>query len=78
MLHVITAGTGASGLHASPDLQNASAPAAGPFLLGQLAFAGTSMGEMATGTISGDFAAKFDSIGQQWLPEGTDAILMQH
>jgi hypothetical protein len=78
VLHVVTAGTGESGLHAAADLQNASAPAAGPFLLGQLAFAGTPMGDMATGTISGDFAAKFDSIGQQRLPEGTDAILMQH
>jgi hypothetical protein len=78
VFHIITAGTGESGLHAASDLQNASAPAAGPFLLGQLAFAGTPMGDMATGTISGDFAAKFDSIGQQRLPEGTDAILMQH
>jgi hypothetical protein len=78
VFHLITANTGDAGLHAAADLQNASAPAAGPFLLGQLAFAGTPMGEMATGTISGDFAAKFDSIGQQWLPEGTDAILMRH
>jgi hypothetical protein len=77
VLHMITAATGESGLHASSDLQNASAPAAGPFLLGQLAFAGTPMGTMSTGTISGDFAAKFDSIGQQWLPEGNDAMLMQ-
>ena len=78
VFHMITATTGEDGLHAAPDLQNASAPAAGPFLLGQLAFAGEPLGTMATGTISGDFAAKFDSIGQQWLPEGTDAILMQH
>jgi hypothetical protein len=78
VFHMITANTGESGLHAASDLQNASAPAAGPFLLGQLAFAGEPMGSMATGTISGDFAAKFDSIGQQQLPEGTDAILMQH
>ena len=77
VFHVITASTGESGLHAADDLQNASAPAAGPFLLGQLAFAGAPMGQMATGTISGDFAAKFDSIGQQWLPDGNDAILMR-
>lgn len=78
VFHSITASTGPAGLHAAPDLQSASAPATGAFLLGQLAFAGTPMGDMATGTISGDYAAKFDSIGQQWLPEGTEAILMRH
>lgn len=77
VFHLITGRAGEAGLHAAPDLQNASAPAAGPFLLGQLAFAGEPMGTMATGQITGDFAAKFDSIGQQALPDENDAILMQ-
>jgi hypothetical protein len=76
VFHMISATTGESGLNAAPDLQNASAPATGPFLTGQLAFAGTPMGTMATGTVSGDFAAKFDSIGEQRLPEGTDGMLI--
>lgn len=77
VLHLITAQTGASGLDAAGDLSTATAPAAGPFLSGTLRFAGDAMGSMATGTTSGDFAAKFDSIGTQAIPDGNDAMLMQ-
>jgi hypothetical protein len=77
VMHMITASTGASGLNAASDLSQASAPAAGPFLTGQLAFAGEPMGTMAMGTMTGDFAAKFDSIGTQRLPEDNDAMLMR-
>jgi hypothetical protein len=77
VMHMITASTGASGLNAAPDLSSASAPATGPFLTGQLAFAGEPMGTMTTGAISGAYAARFDSIGTQRLPEGNDAMLMR-
>jgi hypothetical protein len=76
-MHMITASTGPSGLNAAGDLSSASAPAAGPFLSGQLAFAGEPSGTMAMGTMTGDFAAEFDSIGTQRLPEDNDAMLMQ-
>lgn len=77
VFHLISARTGASGLAAAADLSTASAPAAGPFLSGTLSFAGQAMGTMASGAISGNFAAKFDSIGSQSLPAGNDAMLMQ-
>jgi hypothetical protein len=76
VVHMISARTGASGLTAASDLSSATAPAAGPFLTGTFAFAGTPMGTMATGSASGGFAARFDSIGTQALPDGTDAMLM--
>jgi hypothetical protein len=77
VFHMISAATGASGLDAAGDLSTATAAAAGPFLAGTLSFAGESMGTMATGTVSGDFVAKFDSIGTQSLPAGNDGMLMQ-
>jgi hypothetical protein len=77
VFHMISAGTGASGLQAAGDMSSATAPAAGPFLAGTLTFAGEPMGTMATGTIAGDFTAKFDSIGAQSLPAGNDGMLMQ-
>jgi hypothetical protein len=77
VFHLISARTGASGLTTAADLSSASAPAAGPFLSGTLAFTGQPMGTMATGTVTGGFTAKFDSIGAQSLPAGNDAMLMQ-
>jgi hypothetical protein len=74
--HIISAETGASGLEAAADLSTANAAGVSPFLGGTLSFTGEGMGTMATGTVSGDFAAKFDSIGTQKLPEGNDAMLM--
>jgi hypothetical protein len=77
VMHMISAQTGAAGLDAAADMTTAKAAAAGPFLAGTLSFAGEPMGPMATGTLSGDFAAKFDSIGTQSLAAGTDGMLMQ-
>ena len=77
VFHMISAKAGASGLTAAADLGSATAAAAGPFLSGTLAFTGEPMGTMASGTISGDFAARFDSIGTQTLPAGNDGMLMQ-
>ena len=77
VFHMISAKAGPSGLSAAGDLSNATAAAAGPFLSGALAFSGESMGAMASGTVSGDFAARFDSIGTQTIPAGSDAMLMQ-
>lgn len=76
-LHMITAETGASGLDVASDLSSATAAAASPFLSGSLSFTGEPAGTMATGTVGGSFAAKFDSIGTQAIPAGTDAMLMQ-
>ena len=78
VMHIISAQTGAAGLDAAGDLSTATAAGTAPFLAGTLSFAGESMGTMAMGTLSGDFAAKFDSIGTQTLPAGNDAMLMQH
>jgi hypothetical protein len=77
VFHLISARTAASGLTAAGDLSSASAPAAGPFLSGTLSFTGQPMGTMASGTISGNLVAKFDSIGAQSLPAGNDGMLMQ-
>jgi hypothetical protein len=77
VFHMISAAAGAAGLDAAADLSSATAAAAGPFLSGTLSFAGEAMGSMATGAVSGDFTARFDSIGAQSLPAGNDAMLMQ-
>ncbi len=76
--HMIMAKAPASGLTAAGDLSSATAQAAGPFLTGSLSFTGEPMAGMATGTVSGTFAGKFDSIGTQTLPADATAILMQH
>lgn len=78
VFHMIMARTGASGLDAAADLSTATAPAAGPFLSGTLRFAGEPAGAtMATGTASGDFTAKFDSIAPFTVPAGATAMVMQ-
>ena len=78
IFHMISAPTDASGLTVADDLSSASAVAAGPFLAGSLQFAGEGLGTMASGTLSGDFAAKFDSIGTQQLAAGApDAMVMK-
>ena len=77
VFHMISARAGASGLAAAGDLGSATAAAAGPFLSGTLSFTGEPMGTMASGTIAGDFVARFDSIGAQSLPAGNDGMLMQ-
>jgi hypothetical protein len=77
VFHMISATTGASGLDAASDLSSAKAAAAGPFFGGSLSFSGEAMGTMATGTLSGDFTAKFDSIPAFTPAAGADAMLMQ-
>jgi hypothetical protein len=78
IVHMISAPAGAPGLTVADDLSSASAAAAGPFLAGSLQFAGEGFGSVASGTLSGDFAAKFDSIGTQQLAAGgPDATLMK-
>jgi hypothetical protein len=76
--HIITARAGASGLQAASDLSSATAAGAAPFLGGTLRFAGDAFGSMATGTLSGDFTAKFDSIGRiAFASDEPDAMLMR-
>jgi hypothetical protein len=77
VFHMISATTGASGLDAASDLASAKAAGAGPFFSGTLGFAGEAMGTMATGTLSGGFTAKFDSIPAYTPAAGADAMLMQ-
>jgi hypothetical protein len=78
VFHMIMAQTGAAGLDAAADYTTAKAPAAGPFLSGTLSFAGEAAGAtMATGTVSGDFTAKFDVIPAYTPAAGATAMLMQ-
>ena len=77
VMHLISGTTGPAGLDAAADLSSATAKAAGGYLTGALSFTGEPMGTMSSGALSGDFAALFDSIGTQRLPEGNDAILMR-
>jgi hypothetical protein len=78
VFHMISAPAGAAGLAPSADLSSATAAAAGPFLAGSLRFDGEAMAGMSMGRLSGDFAARFDSIGTQQLAAGgPDAMLMQ-
>lgn len=77
VMHIISGTTGAAGLEAADDLSSATAKGAGGFLTGTMSYAGEPMGTMSSGTVSGDFAALFDSIGTQRVPAGNDAILMR-
>ena len=77
VFHMITATTGASGLDAAGDLSSATATAAGPFFSGALSFTGEPSGTMASGTLSGTFTAKFDSIPAFTPAAGAEAMLMQ-
>ncbi|MDW5594578.1 hypothetical protein VSS74_09535 [Conexibacter stalactiti] len=77
VMHMITATSAASTFTTAADLSSATLTGPAPFLSGALAFAGEATGTMASGTVSGDWAAKFDSIGTQRLAAGTTATLMQ-
>jgi hypothetical protein len=77
VFHMITATAGASGLDAATDLTSATAAGAAPFFSGSLSFSGEATGTMATGTVSGSFTAKFDSIPAFTPAPGADAMLMQ-
>lgn len=77
IMHMITATAPSSGFTAAADLTSATVSGAAPFLGGTLSFTGEGAGTIASGTVSGDLTAKFDSIGAQRLPAGTTATLMQ-
>ena len=77
VMHMINATAPASGFTAAADLASATVTGAAPFLGGTLSFTGEATGPVASGTVSGDLTAKFDSIGAQRLPAGTSATLMQ-
>lgn len=75
--HVISAPGGASAFSPAGDLASATGAGVGPFFSGAFSFAGESMGSMSMGTLSGDLAAKFDSIGTQAIAAASpDAMLM--
>jgi hypothetical protein len=71
--HMISSPAPGSAFTVAADLTSAHATGAGPFLSGALDFAGAAQGTTAFGQITGDFTAKFDSIGPR-SPSGT-AIL---
>ncbi|HSD81132.1 MAG TPA: hypothetical protein VLB47_10735 [Solirubrobacteraceae bacterium] len=70
IFHTIAAPAGASGLGTRPS-SSGTAAAAGPFLTGALQFAGEPPGALAMGKLSGEFTARFDSIGAQALAAAT-------
>jgi hypothetical protein len=77
IMHLISAPGGAAAFSPSGDLTSATGTAVGPFFSGAFSFAGESMGAMSMGTLSGDLAARFDSIGTQAIAAGSpDAMLM--
>jgi hypothetical protein len=77
IMHLISAPGGAAAFSPSGDLTSATGTAVGPFFAGAFSFAGESMGSMSMGTLSGDLAARFDSIGTQAIAAGSpDAMLL--
>ena len=77
IMHLISAPGAAPAFAPSPDLTSATGAAISPFFSGAFTFAGEAMGTMSMGTLSGDLAARFDSIGTQAIAAaGPDAILM--
>jgi hypothetical protein len=66
VMHAISAKAAKASFEAAADLSTARLAAAGPFLSGTLSFASaTATGGSAFGELSGDFVAKFDSIGHR-------------
>jgi hypothetical protein len=79
VMHLISApGTG-SAFSAAGDLGSAAGTGVSPFFSGAFDFASDSpMGSIATGTLTGDLTARFDSIGAQPIAAGSpDAVLMK-
>jgi hypothetical protein len=79
IMHMInTRGTSAA-FEPAADLSSARGTGVTPFLSGSFTFAAdTAMGDFATGELSGDLAARFDSIGTQQLGVGaSSATLMR-
>lgn len=78
IMHLINAPGSGSAFSPAGDLSSATGTAVAPFFGGAFSFAGESMGSMATGALSGDLVAKFDSIGTQQIAAGSpDAMLMK-
>jgi hypothetical protein len=78
VMHLINAPGTSSAFAPAADLSSAKGTAVSPFFSGAFTFASDmAMGTMATGTLSGDLAARFDSIGTQQLAAGSDAQLMK-
>jgi len=77
--HTISETAPSSALSIAKDASSATAKGAAPFLSGTLRFraVGTHTSTSATGTASGSFAAKFDSIGKQKLAKGSTANVSQ-
>jgi hypothetical protein len=77
IMHLINAPGGAAAFAPASDLSGATGTGVGPFLTGAFSFAGEPFGTMASGKLSGDLVANFDSIGAQQIASGApDAILM--
>jgi hypothetical protein len=76
VMHMINAQTRSGAFTAAANLGSASVTGAGPFFTGKLGFSGDGMGTMATGTLSGNLTARFDSIGAVSFGSG-DATLMK-
>jgi hypothetical protein len=73
VFHMITAPASAGSFTTETDLSSARVTGASPFLSGTLAFTADSVfSGIATGTASGDLAARFDSIGALSLTEGSE------
>ena len=78
IMHMINAPGAASAFAPSADLSSATGSGVSPFFSGSFSFAAEEpMAGMASGTLDGDLAARFDSIGTQALAAGADAMLMQ-
>jgi hypothetical protein len=78
IMHMINAPGPASAFAPSADLSSATGSGVAPFFSGSFDFASEEpMAGMASGTLNGDLAARFDSIGTQPLAAGADAMLMK-
>lgn len=76
-MHMVTAAAPANGFTVADDLASATVNGAAPFLTGTLAFTGEAAGGMASGTVTGNLAVRFDSIGTQSLPADATAMVMR-
>jgi hypothetical protein len=75
--HMITALGGASDLAASDDMTSATLTASGAFLSGSAKFTSEDVPGMSMGTLLGDYAAKFDSIGRIALENSDGSAMLQ-
>ena len=74
---MISAPGAGSAFSPASDLSSATGTGVSPFFSGAFTFAGESMGTMSMGKLSGDLAARFDSIGTQAIAAASpDAMLM--